>query len=92
MSALDAFLKKVVTEIVNPVLLLLAAVAFVLFIWGVVKFIMHAEDGTARKEGREAIMWGLIGLGIIFGVYGILDLVTSTFNDVPSVQRITGLF
>lgn len=86
MNALDSFLSKVVVEIVNPIILLLSALAFVVFIWGVYEFIAHAGDETKRKEGRQAILWGLVGLVIIFGAYGIINLALNTFGIV-SIPR-----
>lgn len=74
MDKLNAFLGKVVVEIINPIVLLLAASAFVVFLWGVFEFIMHAGDETKRKEGKSAILWGIIGLVVIFGAYGIINL------------------
>jgi hypothetical protein len=53
-----------------------------------VKFIMGADDETKRKEGRSAILYGIIGLVIIFGVYGLLNLLTATFN-LPPVDPIS---
>lgn len=86
MEELNRFLDKVVVQIINPIILLLAASAFVVFIWGVFQFIAHAGDETKRKEGRQAIMWGLIGLVIIFGAYGIINLALGTFG-IPVIPR-----
>jgi len=83
MEVLDKFLKNAVTEIVNPIILLLSAAAFVLFAWGVFQFIAHAGDETKRTEGKHAIMWGLIGLVIIFGAYGIINIALGTFSLDP---------
>ena len=80
MSVLYDFLGKVVAQIVNPLILLLAGAAFVLFVWGAFRFIYRFSDEAARKEGRSAIMWGLIGLVIIFGAYGIINIALQTFN------------
>ncbi|MEK6849045.1 MAG: hypothetical protein AABY01_00580 [Nanoarchaeota archaeon] len=85
---LDKFLGNVVTQIVNPIILLLAASAFVVFLWGVFEFIAHAGDETKRKEGRQAILWGLIGLVIIFGAYGIINIALGTFS-LPPIQKIS---
>lgn len=98
MEALNNFLGKVVTQIINPIILLLAASAFVVFIWGVFEFIAHAGDATKRKEGKDAIMWGLVGLVVIFGAYGIINIALNTFYSVvppaagspTTVQKITG--
>ena len=80
MRVLNEFLEKVVVQIVNPIILLLAGAAFVLFIWGVFEFIAHAEDETKRKEGHQAMLWGIVGLVIIFGAYGIINIALGTFN------------
>lgn len=88
MAVLNSFLAKVVTQIVNPIILLLAAAAFVLFVWGVFEFIKGAADESKREEGRRAIMWGIIGLVIIFGAYGIINLALGTFN-LSLIQRIS---
>ena len=80
MRVLNAFLAKIETQIINPIILLLAAGAFVVFVWGVFEFILHAGDEKKRKEGRDAIFWGVIGLVIIFGAYGIINIVLGTFN------------
>ncbi|MDO8593346.1 MAG: hypothetical protein Q7R59_00360 [bacterium] len=85
---LDSFLAKVVVQIVNPIILLLAAAAFVLFIWGVFEFIRGAADEGKREEGRRAIMWGIIGLVIIFGAYGIINIALGTFS-LPLIQKIS---
>ena len=79
-TRLNAFLGKVVVQIVNPLILLLAAVAFILFLWGAFTFVRNAGDSIKREQGRDAILWGLVGLVIIFGVYGLLNVALGTFN------------
>ncbi|MCR4276082.1 MAG: hypothetical protein NUV90_01725 [Candidatus Parcubacteria bacterium] len=86
MVVLNAFLGKVVVQIIDPIILLLAAVAFVVFLWGVFEFIAHAGDETKRKEGKSAILWGLVGLVIIFGAYGIINIALGTFN-LPDIRQ-----
>ena len=86
MSVLNAFLDKVVAQIINPIILLLAAAAFIVFLWGVFDFIAHAGDETKRETGRKAIFWGLIGLVIIFGAYGIINIALGTFN-IPLLKQ-----
>jgi hypothetical protein len=88
MPVLNEFLSKVVTQIVNPIILLLAASAFVVFLWGVFEFIKGAGDEGKREEGRRAIMWGIIGLVIIFGAYGIINVALGTFG-IPPITKIS---
>ncbi|MCX6787464.1 MAG: hypothetical protein NTY93_03020 [Candidatus Kaiserbacteria bacterium] len=85
MVILNSFLTRVIEQIINPLILLLATGAFVVFLWGVFEFIVKAGDATKREEGRKAILWGLIGLVIIFGAYGIINVVLGTF-DLGAIQ------
>ncbi len=87
MAALNSFLAKVVAQIINPIILLLSAGAFVVFLWGVFEFIRPGNVGK-REEGRRAIFWGLIGLVVIFGAYGIINVALGTFSIAP-IQRIS---
>jgi hypothetical protein len=82
-DVLNAFVGKIIVEIINPIILLLSAVAFVVFLWGVFEFIVHAGDATKRSGGRNAILWGLVGLTVIFGAYGIINIALGTFNVAP---------
>jgi len=83
MTVLNIFLGKIVAQIINPIILLLAASAFVVFVWGILKFISNAGDEKKRQEGRRAIFWGIVGLVIIFGAYGIINIALGTFSIAP---------
>ena len=86
MPVLNSFLNNVVTQIINPIILLLSAGAFVVFLWGVFEFILRAADSKKREEGRQAILWGIVGLVIIFGAYGIINVALGTFN-LPALTK-----
>lgn len=88
MIVLERFLGRVVVEIINPLIMLLAAGAFIVFVWGVFEFVRDAGDEQKREEGRRAIFWGLIGLVIIFGAYGIINLALGTFGLDP-IEKIS---
>lgn len=89
MSELNSFLGRVVAQIVNPLILLMTAVAFAVFLWGIFEFVYNAGDEGARETGRKAIMWGLVGLVIMFGAYGIINIALSTFN-LPAIHKTSG--
>ena len=89
MDVLYKFTGKVVVQIINPIILLLAAGAFVVFIWGGYQFVAHAGDATKREEGRSALLWGLVGLVVIFGAYGIINLVLG-WTGLNPIQKISG--
>jgi len=83
MDALHEFLGKVENAIINPLITLIALGAFVIFLWGVVEFIRDSADAEKRKKGQQHIMWGLIGLVIIFAARAIIAIAAHTFGLTP---------
>lgn len=71
-------IKSLVNDILVPVLF---AIAFIVFLWGVFKyFILGAADEKSRTEGRQFVLWGIIGLVVIVSLWGLVNLVISTFS------------
>ncbi len=58
---------------------LMVAIALGFFVYGVIKYIM-AHDEDKRKEGREVILYGVIGFAVIVGVWGLVQIVSNTFG------------
>jgi len=73
MDAFNSFLETVTREIIDPILTLLALAAFVYFVWGMVKFIRNADNDEKRGDGKRHMLWGVVGLAIIFGAFAILN-------------------
>lgn len=72
-QTLDDVLGRVYVYIINPAIMLLFAVATILFLWGVVVFIRGSGDKKEKEEGQQHMLWGIIGFVIMVGVYGILN-------------------
>lgn len=69
-----------IVEIIIPILML---VAFMVFLWGVVKFIFAGGDEEKRKTAKHYIIYGLIGLFVMVAVWGIIEVVLNTFTITP---------
>jgi hypothetical protein len=80
-APLDNFIGALETQIIVPLVTVIALAAFVLFIWGVVEYVRNADNDEARKTGTQHIMYGLIGLVIIFGANAIIAII-QTFVKV----------
>ncbi len=57
----------------------LFAVAVVMFMYGVVKFI-GTQETSEREAGKQFMLWGIVALAVMFSVWGITTLVGSTFG------------
>ena len=85
-TTLQGFLCKV-GDILGAVLPILIALGVVYFVWGVVMY-MIASDEEAKKAGRDRIIFGIIGLAVIVGLWGLVAILRNTFG-LGNVQNIT---
>ena len=74
-----------IINFINVILVpVLFALALITFLWGVFKyFIYHGEEEKSREEGKLFVFWGIIGFVIILSVWGLVNIVSSTFNLTP---------
>ena len=81
-----AFIEGSVDAIVNQVILpLLLAAAFISFVWGILQyFFLHADSEESRRQGRQLILWGILGFTIIFSVWGIVYILLDILGIAPA--------
>lgn len=86
--SVTGFLDKFNYYILNPIIILLFALAFLYFIYGVIRFLSSdaGDKGSGRIEARNAILWGLVGMFIMFSVYGIIRLLLESFGISPGIE------
>lgn len=61
-------------ELVNPVIALLTGLAVVFFVWNVLRFIMSAGDAKGRETAKNGIIYGVVGLFVLFSFWGLVEL------------------
>lgn len=76
-------------DIFNFVIVLLIILATIIFIWGVVKFIMSADNEKTRNEAKGIMTWGIVGLVVIVAAWGIVFAITNQFGfeEEQSIPR-----
>lgn len=74
------FIGRISTEILNPIIALMFAIAMAIFIWGVLKYIWNPDNEQARESGRKSMMWGIIGMVIMVSVFGIVRFIISSIG------------
>lgn len=76
----DQFIGKVDTLIVNPLVIFLFALATAYFLYGVAQFFGNQDNEEKRSEGKRHMIYGIIGMTIMMGVFTIMNIIISTFN------------
>ncbi|OGZ11569.1 MAG: hypothetical protein A3D67_00185 [Candidatus Lloydbacteria bacterium RIFCSPHIGHO2_02_FULL_51_22] len=68
-----------IIDLMLLVIPLVFGLAFLVFLWGIYKYIRAAEEGD-KAEGRNTIIYGIIGLFVMVAVWGLVKVIGTTFN------------
>lgn len=78
---IGCLLIRIMVFIDSIVVPFIMAIAFIVFIWGVFQyFIAGGADEEKRKQGRDFVMWGLIGFVIIISLWGLVNLLMNSLG------------
>ena len=70
--------------ILNPIIGFMFAVAVVMFIYGIVEYIWSADNEDKVAVGKKHMIWGIVGIFIMMGVYGILNILSGFWWEIGS--------
>jgi hypothetical protein len=60
---------------------LLIALSLLTFLWGLMKYIYKGQESDqARVQGRDLMLWGIIGLFVMTSVWGLVSLLTGVLG------------
>lgn len=77
-------------DLVNNIFVPLAfALCLLYFFWGVAKYIRSGAGGEkAAEEGKNVMVWGLVGLFVAFSIWGIISFIQSELGISPIKEAI----
>jgi len=82
--------------IVNPTILIIFALGFFLFVFGLVEFMWSLSSGAENNEGKNHMIWGIAGMLVMVSVWGIIGLLENTFGigraggtDISRLENVT---
>ncbi len=74
--------------ILQPLVPLLIGLGVVVFIYGVL-ILMFSEDGEKKEEGKQYMLWGIIGIFVMVSVWGLVSILSGSFglnNTPPKIE------
>ena len=78
LSDAGSFIINTINNILVPVLF---AVAFIVFLWGAFKtFIAGAQSEEIKEDGKNLMLWGLIGFFVMVSIWGLVNILTGTVS------------
>jgi hypothetical protein len=80
MNATQALVQKFTTYVIDPIMLVLFACGFFLFMYGLVEFMFKKSRGQDSPEGKNHMIYGIVGMFIMVSVGGIIGFLAGTFG------------
>jgi len=79
-----------ISTLLGSIIPVLELIAVAVFIYGIVRFIYAGGNENERKEAKNYIIYGLIGIFVLVAFWGIIQIVINTFFEgaVPNTMPI----
>lgn len=78
-----------ISDLLNLVIGMLFIIVTLVFIWGIVQYVTAGGDDTKLAKGRKHMIWGIVGMAVMAGAWGIVRLILSQFNIGTGTGQIT---
>jgi predicted PurR-regulated permease PerM len=85
---IETLMASVNRVIINPLIVLLFALAVVYFLYGLTKYLLAPDNEEMRKTNKQHMLWGIFGMFIMIAVFGILNLLLKTIGVDDSKIKI----
>lgn len=69
----------VIKNAINVILPIIISLAVLYFLWGIFLYVKSSDSGK-QEEAKEYIIWSLIFIAVMVSVWGLVNIITSTFN------------
>ncbi len=73
-------LSKIYDNIIFPIISVLFLFSFLVFVYGMFEMISSGDDSDKRTNGKNSILWSVVGMVIMLSVYGIIRLISNTLG------------
>ncbi len=70
----------IIDLILNSVIPILFGLTIAVFLWGGVQFIKSAGDEKGRESGKKMLLYGIIGIAVMVGFWGLVKILTGTLG------------
>ena len=80
-AAFSKAVSPIFTQIIDPVITLIFAIALVVATYGIISYVWGSNDGEARSRAKMSILGGVVGMFIMMSAWGIVHLIANTIKD-----------
>lgn len=81
LTEVTGFLQNILDFINGTLVPLIFGIAFLVFLWGMFKtFILGGSDEGKQAEGKQLMLYAIVGFVVMVSLWGIVNLIAAGFN------------
>ncbi len=86
-TTIECILTKIKVEVLDPVIAILFVLATIVFLWGIIQYVIGSQGNeTKLQRGKQAILWGIVGLTIMASAWGIVKILCDFFGTCEATS------
>jgi len=90
----------ILLDLLSLVSFIVGALTLIWFFWGIIQYVLKADNEEKQTEARSYMIYAVIGMFVMFSIWGLVNLVRNTFffpgspfirlnpGDIPIVPRL----
>ena len=87
MNSISEIVRTLENNVLNPLISLLFVLATVIFIWGVVQYVIAGGSQEKTQSAKNVMLWGIIGMTIMVSAWGIVGILCKFFGTCNNIVR-----
>jgi len=86
-NSVPKLIAYVSTKLLEPIVGVLFVLATIVFIWGVIQYVVGSQGNEQQLVlGKKVMVWGIIGMFIMASSWGVVKILCEFFGTCPSIQ------
>lgn len=77
-DTIQTLLGKISAKIIFPFVNFLLVLATLVFLWGVIQYVIAGDSADKSQKAKQQIVWGLIGLTVMASAWAIVDVIENS--------------
>jgi hypothetical protein len=79
-ASITTLMSSINRVIINPLIVFMFALAIVYFLYGLMQYLLSPDNEEIRRNSKQHMLWGIIGMFIMIAVFGIMNVLLTTLG------------
>jgi uncharacterized membrane protein HdeD (DUF308 family) len=81
----------IINRAISAAVPIVISLAILVFIWGVLRYVISTDEDK-RKDGKNLMLWGIVGIFVMVSVWGLVGILQKTIGvdsgDAPQTPKV----